>query len=229
MSARREERASDSPLVARITRVRYQGDTRDVTTPDGCWDIVVMKVRGQVSLLQTGVITRPVTLDYGAGDEYLAISFKPGVFQPRLPGPRMLDRGRLLPTEARRLSPGSFWLAREQLEIPTFENAEGMVDRLARRELIVRDEIVAGVVDGHPRAISPRSVQRHFLQAMGMTAKRLEQIQRAHQAVALLRAGRRVVDVALELGYADQPHLTRSLKAILGQTPARISADGRRR
>ena len=95
-----------------------------------------------------------------------------------------------------------------------------MVDRLVRRELIVRDEIVGGVVEGRPWAISPRSVQRHFLQATGMTAKRLQQIQRARQAMELLQAGRRAVDVALELGYADQPHLTRLLKAIMGKTPA---------
>ena len=104
-----------------------------------------------------------------------------------------------------------------------------MVDRLVRRELIVRDEIVEGVVEGRPRAISPRSVQRHFLQAMGMTAKRLEQIQRARRAAELLlQGGRRPVDVALELGYADQPHLTRSLKAIMGKTPGRDRAGAAR-
>jgi hypothetical protein len=225
MNARRVERPSDSPLVARITHVRYERDTNDVTTPDGCWDLVVMKVGGRVMLLQTGLITRPVALPYGAGDEYLAISFKPGVFRPRMPGARMRDRGLLLPSQAPgRASRGAFWLERERLEIPTFDNAEGLVDRLARRELIVRDEIVEGIVEGRPRAISPRSVQRHFLQALGMTAKRLEQIQRARQAVELLRQGRRLVDVALELGYADQPHLTRQLKALMGQTPGEIAA-----
>ena len=40
----------------------------------------------------------------------------------------------------------------------------------------------------------------------------------------LLGQGRRAVDVALDLGYADQPHLTRSLKAIMGKTPGEIAA-----
>jgi hypothetical protein len=222
MTSRRDERPSDSPWVHRITRVCYDRDTRDVTTPDGCWDIVVMRMNGRVQMLQTGLITRPVTLDYGAGDEYLAISFKPGVFRPRLPGQGMVDRGHLLPSEGRRLAPGSFWLEQDRLEIPTFDNAEGLVDRLVRRELIMRDEIVEGVVEGRPRAISPRSVQRHFLQTLGMTAKHLEQIRRAHRAVELLGQGRRVVEVALDLGYADQPHLTRSLRAIMGKTPGEI-------
>jgi hypothetical protein len=227
MSVRRE-RASDSSLVARITHVSYDRDTHDLTTPDGCWDLVVMTVQGRVQVLQTGLITRPVALDYRAGDEYLAISFKPGVFRPRLPGESMVDRGHLLPAEVPRRSPSAFWLEQDRLEIPTFENAEGLVDRLVRRELIVRDEIVEGVVEGHPRAISPRSVQRHFLQALGVTAKQLEQIHRARSAVDLLARGRRAVDVALDLGYADQPHLTRSLKAIMGKTPGEIARATRR-
>lgn len=206
MSVRRQVRASDSPLVERITRVRFDGDWRGVTTPDGCWDLVVRRVEGRLELLQTGLITKPVPLAYAGGDEYLSISFKPGVFMPRLPGKRMVDRGVLRPTP----SPRTFRLEQDELEIPTFENAEGLVDRLVRRELIVRDEIVEGVVEGRPRAIHPRSVQRHFLEAMGLTAKRLEQIQRAGRAIQLLEQGKRAIDVALELGYADQSHLTRA-------------------
>ncbi|HSS37539.1 MAG TPA: helix-turn-helix domain-containing protein [Polyangia bacterium] len=190
-----------------------------LTTPDGCWDLVVRRVDGRIELLQTGLITRPVALTYAAGDEYLSISFKPGVFMPRLPGNRMIDRALLRPTP----SPRAFWVEQEQLEIPTFDNAEGLVARLARRELIVRDEIVAGVADGRPRAVHPRSVQRHFLTAMGMTAKRLEQIRRACRAAELLRAGTPAVAVALEAGYADQPHMTRALRSILGATPGQIS------
>jgi len=66
-------------------------------------------------------------------------------------------------------------------------------------------------------------VQRHFLEAMGLTAKRLEQIQRACRAVDLLAKGTRVVDVALELGYSDQSHMTRALKVIMGRTPSELA------
>ena len=215
MSARQEERASESPLVARITRVRFEADWRGFTTPDGCWDIVVRKVGGRVHVLQTGIITRPVELSYSAGDEYLSISFKPGVFMPQLPGSQMVDCGLERPTPSSR----SFWLDQEQLEIPTFDNAEGLVERLVARGLLVRDEIVEGVVDRKPRAVTPRSMQRHFLRALGITAKQLAQIERACRAVELLGQGRRVIDVALELGYADQAHMTRALKVLVGRTP----------
>lgn len=225
VSVVRDVRPSDSPLVQRITRVRFDAAWQGTTRPDGCWDLVVRRVKGRVELLQTGLITRPVQLAYDAGDEYLSISFKPGVFMPRAPGTEMVDRGVLRPTPSAR----TFRLDSDVLEIPTFDNVEDMVDRLVRHALIVRDEIVEGVVEGHPRAIHPRSVQRHFLQAMGLTAKRLEQIQRADRAMDLLATGHRPADVANELGYADQAHLTRSLKAIMGTTPGEIVRTSARR
>lgn len=220
----RQERGADSAWVERVTRVVFDGQDRDVTTPDGCWDIVVMRHQGRVSVLQTGIITRPVALDFSCGDEYVCISFKPGVFMPATPGDRMVDRAFLRPTAGDR----SFWFDGDRLEIPSFENAEGLVGRLTRRSALVRDEIVAGVADGEPRAISERSVQRHFQLSMGVTAKRFEQIRRARRAVELLERGTAVAAVAHELGYSDQAHLTRALKAIVGRTPGAIARQVRR-
>jgi len=109
------------------------------------------------------------------------------------------------------------------MEIPTFENAEGLVDRLVRGGIIVRDDIVDGLVMGRPKAATPRSVQRHFLRALGVTSKGLEQIHRACRAVDLLQQGRAPADVAVDVGYADQPHMSRSLKRLMGRTPGEIA------
>ena len=98
VSIHREERGADSTFVERITLVRYDRTVDDWTTPDGCWDIVIRRVRGRVEVLQTGLITRPIRLDYEAGDECVCISFKPGVFMPHLPGSAMLNRGVVRPT-----------------------------------------------------------------------------------------------------------------------------------
>jgi hypothetical protein len=215
----RQERGADSPFVERVTRVVFDGAGGGVTTPDGCWDIVIMRRHGRVSVLQTGVITRPVELAYSCGDEYVSISFKPGVFMPTTPGDSMVDRAFVRPIAGDR----SFWFDGDRLEIPSFENAEGLVSRLARQSALIRDEIVAGIADGEPRAISERSVQRHFQLSMGVTAKRFEQIRRARRAVELLERGTAVATVAHELGYSDQAHLTRTLKAIVGLTPGVIA------
>jgi hypothetical protein len=97
MTIIRRERKADSPLVERITYVTYDDWTKDLTTPDGCWDIVVLQRCGVTTVLQTGLISRPVTLQNGPGDSYLAISFKPGVFAPKTPGIQMIDRALVRP------------------------------------------------------------------------------------------------------------------------------------
>lgn len=218
MSAR-EDRASDSPFVERITQVMYGARTQEWLTPDGCWDIAILRRRGKTLVLQTGLISRPVLLDNDAGNSYLSISFKPGVFAPSAPGSVMVDRAVVRPLVAAQ----AFAMEGERFEIPTFENAEGLVDRLARRGLLARDELVETAAHGQPRAISPRSMQRHFLAALGMTPKQFAQIQRACRAVDLLRRGVAPALVALDAGYSDQPHLTRSLRAIMGTTPGELA------
>jgi hypothetical protein len=219
MTVVQAERPSDSPLVEKIVEIHYEESKREWSRPDGRWELVVMRSRGRTMVFQTGMLSRAIPLDYARGDSLLAISFKPGVFVPRTPGIAMLNRVVERPLVGAR----AFAMDGETLEIPTFENADVLVHRLARKGLLLRDELVESVAGGQPRAISVRSIQRHFLIAIGMTPKQFEQITRASRAVDLLRAGVAPAVVALEAGYSDQPHLTRALKSIMGQTPAAIS------
>jgi AraC-like DNA-binding protein len=55
-----------------------------------------------------------------------------------------------------------------------------------------------------------------------LTYGALSQIERAQQAMALLEQGVPILDTVEQVGYADQPHLTRSLKRFVGRTPAEI-------
>ncbi|MBA3631158.1 MAG: helix-turn-helix domain-containing protein [Actinobacteria bacterium] len=52
--------------------------------------------------------------------------------------------------------------------------------------------------------------------------KPIRQIERAQQAATLLQRGNPISDAVHEVGYFDQPHLTRSLKQWIGLTPAQI-------
>src|SRR5262245_17708507 len=218
MPIRRRQRGADSPLVDSVTHVEYDGESGGLTTPDGCWDIVFRRRRGAIEVLQTGLITRPIPLDYESGDEYMCISFKPGVYMPTLPGASMLDRAILRPSSGKR----AFWFEGNALEIPTFENAEGLVHRLIRRGLLTRDDIVTRVMEGDRRAVTERSVQRRFRYILGITSKGLQQVLRARRAVDLLARGEPIIHVANDLGFADQAHLTRSLKRLVGLTPGAI-------
>jgi transcriptional regulator GlxA family with amidase domain len=82
--------------------------------------------------------------------------------------------------------------------------------------------VVKSVLTGSPEDVSTRTVQRRFLQATGITHNAVYQIERARQATLLLKSGLSILDTVEQAGYYDQPHLTRSLKRYIGQTPTQI-------
>jgi AraC-like DNA-binding protein len=117
----------------------------------------------------------------------------------------------------------SFWLRGSAWEYPTFENADTFVARLIRKGVLARDRTVDAVLRGDVHALSLRSTQRHFRRATGITYSTFRQIQRARYAAILLRSGVAIADVVHLSGYYDQPHLTRSLTRLIGQTPTEIA------
>jgi methylphosphotriester-DNA--protein-cysteine methyltransferase len=80
-------------------------------------------------------------------------------------------------------------------------------------------------LQGQPTDLSPRTFQRHVLKATGLTQRTIRQIERARYAMSLLQRGVSILDTVHEAGYYDQPHLTRSLKRWLGQTPAQVTGE----
>ncbi len=214
----RDERSSDSPLVKAIVHMVYTKRAEDLVAPDGCWDILIIKHHGKRKVLLTGITTHPVVSANEPNDELLCISFKPGVHIPGLSPREMRDKGVMLP----QTNNWSIGVGCERFEIPTFESADDFVEALAKRDLLVQDELVNSVLFGEPRAASLRSLQRHFIETTGVTLNFHLQIRRAHRAAQLLRDGNPAIEVAAETGYSDQPHMIRSLKFLLGQTPTQI-------
>jgi len=86
----------------------------------------------------------------------------------------------------------------------------------------VRDPIVDAVLESESRTLSLRSAQRHFLRSAGITYAAHRQIERARYTTNLLKGGVSIADAVYLGGYFDQAHLTRSLKRLIGETPARI-------
>ena len=107
-------------------------------------------------------------------------------------------------------------------EIPDDENAEIFVERLVRNDVLVRDPLVETVLRGQPHALSARAVRHRFLRVTGLSQSRIRQVERAQRAAALLRQGTPIFDTVYEIGYFDQPHMTRSLKRWVGHTPGQI-------
>jgi AraC-like DNA-binding protein len=218
-----QERAADSPLVAKIRHARYTARVREMALPDGSWDLLFLRRRGgPLIAIQTGQIAAPLAVDSEAGDEMLTIAFKPEVYMPRLPGRMTFSQGVPHPVERDR----RFWLGDERFEVPSFDNVEPFVAALARKGLLERDPVVSRALQGARQRLDERSIQRHFAEVTGLGLKAFQQITRAHEAARLLQAGLAASHVAAELGFSDQAHLTHSLKRFLGRTPRQIAHSG---
>jgi AraC-like DNA-binding protein len=121
---------------------------------------------------------------------------------------------------------GRFHIGEERFEIPRFDNAEQLVAALARQGVLERDPVVLRAMQGARQRLDERSIQRHFAEVAGLGLKTLQQIARAHQAAELLRQGITASQVAAELGFSDQAHMSHSLKRLLGRTPREIAQGG---
>jgi hypothetical protein len=214
-----EDRLSDSPFVERVWRCHSKRGGKFLSVAASHFEMAVTRYRGKTFLTLRGPETMATTLDCPAEGEWLCIRFKLGTFMPQLPPGGLRDhRDVTLPDATRR----SFWLNGSAWQYPDFENAETFVKRLAKAGVISRDSIVDAALQGQPRTLTLRSAQRHFLRATGMTCATFRQIERARYATNLLREGVSIVEAAHLAGYFDQAHLTRSLKHLIGQTPAKI-------
>jgi len=214
------DRPSDSPFVDRIWRSRTEQGGPFVSIAQGQFEIVVTRHRGRTSVTLRGPETIATAAACPPEGEWLGIRFSLGTFMPRLTPGTLIDRRDVTLPEATR---GSFWLDGSAWEYPDFENADTFVARLARESIITRDFVVGAMLQRQPLRLPLRSAQRHFLRATGITHRTLRQIERARYATTLLKRGAPILDAAHEAGYFDQPHLTRSLKTLVGATPAEIS------
>ena len=72
----------------------------------------------------------------------------------------------------------------------------------------------------------PRSVRAWSVRTLGMGLKRLLKIRRLHVALELKLSGTHETwgQIAATAGYADQPHLIRDCRALLGESPAEFVA-----
>jgi hypothetical protein len=193
-------------------------DGCDTVIADVSWDMLVMIREGKTSVSIWGPMTKMARIPHNQGDECLGIRFKLGTFMPHLSTEKLLNQGIALP-EA---TGNAFWLGSSTWELPVYENVDTFAAWLARGGLLARDPLVDSVLQGQPNDISLRSVQRHVVRTTGLTPSYIRYIARAQQAAALLEQGVPILDVVYDLDYTDQSHLTKSLKRLVGQTPAQI-------
>ncbi len=215
-----DERLFESPFVDAIWHGRTENAGSRIASAGSCWVMLIERdaSRGKPRLSIVGPMTKALPMPYTGDTEFLAIKFKPGTFMPHLPASQLIDAIVAMPEATSK----SFWFNGSAWQFPDYENANTFVDRLVREGLLLHDDVVDAVLQEQPLDLSPCSVQRRFVHVTGLTQSSIRQIARARKAMTLLQNGASIIDTVYEVGYTDQPHMTKSLKYLIGQTPAQI-------
>ena len=209
--------------------------------PDGRADLIIRFAWSESGAIRdvepvlSGPTARPARVPLRPRLGSVGIRFRPGVAGPVLGAPVSALAGRRLSGRGvSALIPGL-----EALISPV-GTVDELVDQLARfaasRRPVSPPEPVAAALDlmhleaGRVRVgdlcrllqVSERALHRAFTVAVGLPPKLFASILRFHRAVRLLQAGMTPADAALEAGYADQAHLTRTCRRLGGFTPATL-------
>jgi hypothetical protein len=215
-----EVRPSSSPMIEQTWQTHSEPERSFISAAASTWEMVVTVQRGVARLTVRGPETRATAAPIPEDAEFFGIQFSPGTFMPGLPPRQLVDGSLTLP----QATSGSFWLDGAEWELPGPGNADVFAGRLMRAGLLVHDPVVPAALRGDTGGLSRRSLERRVSRATGLTRGIIWQIKRAERAADLLCQGMSPPDVANQAGYADQPHLTRSLRRFVGRTPAQVAA-----
>lgn len=185
-----------------------------------------------------GPTTRRFTVELKGSGRAFGVKFHPGGFRPFAEGPlsayadRTVELGEVFGAHAQGIATRAlaqvdhratiaeleaFLRARDARENETSALMARIAARMAVDREITRIEQIAQAF-----SIGLRTLQRQFRDHVGVSPKWVIQRYRLHEALARIDEGG-VIDwaaLALALGYADQAHLIRDFKKIVGRTPA---------
>lgn len=214
------ERLSDSPLVDLVWSTKSGDDMPSfISIAEHQLEMVITKQESKMSFTIRGPETLASIAPVPKNAEILGIIFRFGTFLNPIHMAQLVDNSH----DALLACHNAVWLGSDTWEIPTFDNVDDFITALFRDDVIAYDPLIEQTLSQEDQlGLSLRTLQRRFLKATGITHKLYEQMQRAKNATALLEQGTSILDTVFKTGYADQPHLTRSLKRFMGRTPVEI-------
>jgi AraC-like DNA-binding protein len=180
---------------------------RPVTVlPDGCRDLIVRcdPATGARGLMLSALDTTPQTIVLPAGQQLAGLRLRAGVTLPAW----LLDE------------------LRRELERPSGDAAPELVGQAIATYAQVNDDLIGAMTAGHTvlRAakllgVSERTLHRRMLARTGRSPSFWLDLARARRALACLSTSMTLAEIAVEAGYADQAHFTRSFGTRFGAPP----------
>jgi AraC-like DNA-binding protein len=99
--------------------------------------------------------------------------------------------------------------------------------RAARVAMRVSREPMRAVEDlAHAERVSRRQLERDFSRWLATTPRHWAQVSRVQDVARRARSGVRMADLAMELGFADQPHMCNVIKQLTGLSPKQFMQAG---
>ncbi len=185
---------------------------------DGCFDLIVRaRHHGPTTAFVYTPVARAHRALVEAGDRHVGVRLRPGF------GAALVERPDLV-RAAERLSVES----PEDLE----ELVANAVEAHTRQPGVVAEFVEeARASTGALRltgtsASRERELQRACRRWLGLSPKAFLRIERVWAAREAIRGGEPLTTIAAELGYADQAHLTRECRELLGVTPRELRPVG---
>lgn len=185
---------------------RVDTDGTTIIYPDGCRDLLSVRgPDGQAHVMLTDWDDGPRQVDLVAGTAFTGYRLRPGV---------RIDPAALL------------GLVGREGDLDAF--IAGMAETDSELDQIV--EALAGTADAgravsRLAGVSQRTLQRHFRDQGLPPPDFWRLLGRARRAALLLVTDRPLADIACDLGYSDQAHMTREMVRWFGRTPARLRRD----
>jgi AraC-like DNA-binding protein len=200
---------------------------RQFVPPDGCSDLILHFSRGR---LQAAFVQEPSlvydVVEIAPEDALFGVRFAIGI------GGSLLRRRELIASEAQRL----------------FARAEGRDTNGVTAELVRHStQLLERYGDGRPEwlsealrlaqdrfgdvsvlelarsvHVSERTLRRACLDWVGSGPKPLLRTLRIREAVARAHGTQPLAEIAAELGFADQAHLSREMRGLWGTTPGQL-------
>lgn len=225
--------ALNSALVCLWVRVvPPEGTTPTLVLPDACVDLIWQQGRGAYI---AGPDTGPVPTPLPPGAILVGARFRPGAGGPALGIPlkellnRRVDLLHLRP-ELARLFPTAVTPSKALRLVTT--TAAHLINEGPPDVLVCQASRLLAQPQAHVEAlpselgVSERQFRRRFQSAVGYGPKTLQRVLRFRRFLAYIDARPAQVNlarIALDLGYADQPHLTRESTRLSGLPPAALA------
>ncbi|MCW5624396.1 MAG: helix-turn-helix transcriptional regulator [Burkholderiales bacterium] len=207
--------------------------------PDGAIDLVVDIDGASAKGWMYGTSTARMDVPLARGNHYLGIRFKPGKAR------HFIDAGAEALTDHRERSDGLFRpsldavLSDGVMNASAFARLDQLLGSYVTRQGPGRSRIDdaialiqathgATTVDEAAAAFgrSRRQFERTFQQTVGVGPKLFASITRFRRAIGLLqRPTASLVDIANDVGYVDQSHMTHAFNRFAGKPPSRLRGD----